>query len=158
MSMLNQKAPDFTLPNASGTLVTLSDVYAKGPVVVYFYPKDETPGCTAEACAFRDAYEDFKSAGAEVIGISADNGASHVKFAGKHRLPFILLSDEGDKVAKQYGIKSVAFGLIKGRETFVLDQKGLIRQHFVSAVRMAAHVTEAIRTIKGLDQSPQPRV
>src|SRR3954466_3913150 len=101
---IGDKAPDFTLPNQDGAQVHLAELLGKGPVVVYFYPKDETPGCTAEACAFRDAYEDFKTAGAQVVGISSDSEADHASFATHHRLPFILAADRGAEVRKRYGV------------------------------------------------------
>lgn len=108
--------------------------YRGRPVVVYFYPKDDTPGCTAEACAFRDQYQDFTQAGAEVIGISSDGPESHAHFAGKHRLPFVLLSDQGGAVRKAYGV-SAMLGLLPGRVTFVLDKSGTIRHMFSSQLR-----------------------
>ena len=100
------KAPDFTLPAQGGAPVRLSDRLGERVVVLYFYPKDDTPGCTKEACAFRDSYEVFTDAGAEVIGISSDSVDSHAAFAGHHKLPFTLLSDEGGKVRKKYGVPS----------------------------------------------------
>src|SRR5690349_16139428 len=96
-------APDFTLTNQDGKPVSLSDFKGKQAVVLYFYPKDFTGGCTAEACAFRDSYEVFQEAGAEVIGVSSDSEDSHQNFAAKYRLPFVLLSDKGGEVRKQYG-------------------------------------------------------
>src|ERR1700760_5008647 len=104
---VGDKAPDFTLPRQDGTTVSLRDLLGQGggrAVVLYFYPKDDTPGCTAEACSFRDAYEDFKDAGAEVVGISSDSSDSHQAFASKHRLPFTLLSDADGAVRKLYGV------------------------------------------------------
>src|SRR4051795_2801295 len=116
-------APDFTLPKQDGSSVRLKDLLGKGAVVLYFYPKDDTPGCTVEACSFRDAYEDFKEAGAEVVGISSDSAAAHRAFADKHRLPFLLVADEGGKVRKLYGVPST-FGLFPGRVTYVIDAGG----------------------------------
>src|SRR3954449_3143557 len=104
-------APDFTLPNQEGKPVSLKDYKGKSAVVLYFYPKDYTPGCTAEACSFRDSYDVFKEAGAEVIGVSSDTADSHQAFAAKHGLPFVLLSDQGGKVRKLYGVPST-FGLL----------------------------------------------
>ena len=111
------KAPDFTLPSQAGEPVRLSDRLGERVVILYFYPKDETPGCTKEACAFRDSYEVFTDAGAEVIGVSSDSVASHDAFAGHHKLPFTLLSDEGGSVRKSYGVPAT-LGLLPGR---VLD-------------------------------------
>ena len=118
-------------------------------VVLYFYPKDETPGCTREACAFRDAYEDFKKVGAEVLGVSSDSPESHQKFAAKYRLPFLLLSDEGDRVRKLYGISST-LGILPGRVTFVIDPQGVVRHLFNSQFRPARHVAEALQKMKRL--------
>ena len=117
------------------------------PLVVYFYPKDETYGCTKEACAFRDSYEDFVGAGAEVIGISRDDAASHASFKQHHRLPFTLLSDPGGKVGKAWGIDG---GLLPGRVTFVFDKAGVCRHRFSSAIRFGKHVDEALAVVKRL--------
>src|SRR6478672_2491762 len=117
------KAPDFTLTSQSGQSVRLYDRLQSKVVVLYFYPKDETPGCTAEACAFRDSYEVFTDAGAEVIGISSDSADKHAAFAGHHNLPFTLLSDEGRRVRKSFGVPP-KLGLIPGRVTYVIDRTG----------------------------------
>src|SRR5215467_10254312 len=115
------RAPDFALPDRSGRTVRLSDFRGKQAVVLYFYPKDDTPGCTKEACAFRDQYQDFQDAGAEVIGVSSDSETSHEKFASKYKLPFVLLADKGGKIRKQYGVPAT-LGLLPGRVTFVIDK------------------------------------
>jgi len=124
------KAPDFTLSDASGREVSLSDLRGK-KVVLYFYPKDNTPGCTRQACAFAGAYEQFKDKGVEVVGISRDSVASHVKFAEKHGLPFILLSDPELEAIKAYGVwqekklyGKLSFGVV--RTTFIIDENGII--------------------------------
>ncbi len=140
------QAPDFTLPSSEGP-VRLSDFRDQKPVVVYFYPKDDTPGCTKESCTFRDHYEDFKQAGAEVIGISSDPVESHRSFASKYRLPFKLLSDEGGRVRKLYGVKST-LGLLPGRVTFIIDKKGIIRHVFSSQFNPTKHVQEALGVLK----------
>lgn len=139
-------APDFVLPAQSGEMVRLHDLLKQKAVVLYFYPKDETPGCTAEACAFRDSYEVFKEAGAEVVGISSDSVASHDGFATRHRLSFILLSDEGGKVRKLYGAQSV-FGLLPGRVTYVIDRQGVVRHVFSSQMNAGRHVREALSAL-----------
>ena len=100
---VGDKAPDFTLPSQSGEQVRLQDRLGDRVIVLYFYPKDNTPGCTAEACAFRDSHETFTDAGAEVIGVSSDSADRHADFASKHRLPFTLLADQGGRVRKAYG-------------------------------------------------------
>ena len=136
-------APDFTLPSQSGDQVRLSDVWHRGPVVLYFYPKDETPGCTTEACTFRDSYEAFKEAGAEVVGVSSDSVTSHESFAAKHRLPFVLLADDGGRVRKQYGVRPT-LGILPGRVTYVIDGQGVVRHVFSSQTGVQRHVQEAL--------------
>ena len=148
MLKIGDKAPEFSLPAAGGNVVRLSDYVGKQPVVVYFYPKDNTPGCTKEACAFRDAYEDFRAAGAEVIGISSDTGDSHQDFADKYRLPFILLSDLDGAVRSQYKVPKT-LGLLPGRVTFVIDKDGRICHQFNSQLNASKHVREALQALKG---------
>jgi len=150
---VGDRAPDFTLPRQDGTPVRLSELLQRGPAIVYFYPRDESPGCTAEACAFRDAYEDFSSAGAEVIGISSDSTAAHASFAEHRRLPFILLSDRDDAVRSAWRIKPAFLGLVPGRVTFVIDREGIIRHVFDSAINPTKHVKEALRVVQRLAPS-----
>lgn len=147
-----ESAPDFQLPDAKGQPVRLSDFRGKKTVVLYFYPKDETPGCTAEACAFRDAYEDFTAAGAEVIGVSTDSTESHGKFAAHHRLPFVLLSDDRKEARRAYGIKAT-LGLIPGRTTFVIDRNGIVRLVFNSQFQAREHVERALALVKELERA-----
>lgn len=144
---VGDKAPDFTLPDANGNNVSLSDFLGNKSVVVYFYPKDDTPGCTKESCAFRDSYEVFKEMGAEVIGISGDSTDSHQKFASKYQLPFILLSDSDNKVRKLFGVPATMF-ILPGRVTYVIDKEGIVRHIFDSQLDFNAHVEEALKTIK----------
>jgi peroxiredoxin Q/BCP len=146
---LGDPAPDFTLLTAAGGEFRLSDLRGHRAVVLYFYPKDETPGCTAEACAFRDSYEVFTEAGAEVVGVSADSGESHRAFATHHRLPFVLLSDPDGEVRRRYGA-SRWFGLVSGRVTFVIDRDGIVRHIFESQLQATRHVDEALATLRGL--------
>jgi peroxiredoxin Q/BCP len=148
------KAPDFTLPAQSGEPVRLADRLGQRVVVLYFYPKDNTSGCTAEACAFRDSHEAFAEAGAEVIGVSSDSADKHAGFAGKHSLPFTLLSDRGGKVRKLYGVPAV-FGLIPGRVTYVIDRQGTVRHVFNSMTNIGGHVNDALEVVKQL-QAEQP--
>ncbi len=143
-------APDFTLPSQSGEPVSLKDFRGKKAVVLYFYPKDDTPGCTAESCAFRDSYETFTDAGAEVIGISGDSPASHQQFAAKYKLPFTLLSDTGNQVRKLYGVPAAAFGLLPGRVTYVIDRQGIVQHIFNSMMNFTAHVEESLKTLQAL--------
>ena len=142
-------APDFTLPSQSGEMVSLGDFIGKKPVVLFFYPKDDTPGCTKEACAFRDEYEGFRKLSAEVIGISSDSVESHRRFAAKHHLPFTLLSDEGAKVRKLYEVPNT-LGLFPGRVTYVLDRGGTVRSIFSSEIGVEKHVKEALKTLRSI--------
>jgi peroxiredoxin Q/BCP len=140
-------APDFTLTSQTGESVSLGDFRGKTAVVLYFYPKDDTPGCTSEACAFRDRYQVFKDAGAEVIGVSSDSADDHKQFAKKHNLPFILLSDAGSQVRKRYGVPATLW-ILPGRVTYVIDKEGVVRHIFDSMLDFKAHVDEALRTLK----------
>jgi peroxiredoxin Q/BCP len=140
------RAPDFTLPDANGKDVRLAD-FAGRPVVLYFYPKDDTPGCTKEACTFRDQYQDFRDAGAAVLGVSSDSSESHRKFAAKHRLPFTLLADRGGQVRKRYGVPAT-LGLLPGRVTFVIDGAGVVRHVFNSQLDATRHVKEALHVLR----------
>ncbi|MBW4560889.1 MAG: peroxiredoxin [Mojavia pulchra JT2-VF2] len=142
-------APDFTLPAQNGSTVSLKDFRGKQAVVLYFYPKDDTPGCTAQSCAFRDQYEVFKTAGAEVIGVSGDSNESHQRFAAKYNLPFTLLSDKGNQVRKLYGA-TTAFGLVPGRVTYIIDQQGVVQYVFDSMFNFQGHVEEALKTLQQL--------
>ncbi len=150
---VGDKAPDFTLPAQSGETVQLKDFIGKKNIVLYFYPKDNTPGCTAEACTFRDSYEVFKDAGAEVIGISSDSTDSHEQFASRYQLPFILVSDKGGVVRKRYGVPST-FGLLPGRVTYIIDKEGIVRQVFSSQLNAKKHVDEALKTLQTLPKQP----
>jgi peroxiredoxin Q/BCP len=142
-------APGFRLQTSTGEYVSLEDFRGKKNVVVYFYPKDFTKGCTAEACEFRDSYEEFKNLGAEVIGISNDDQKSHEAFASEHKLPFILLSDTDGSIRKSYGVKKT-FGLVPGRVSFVIDKNGMVRHVFSSQSRATAHVGEALAVLRSL--------
>jgi thioredoxin-dependent peroxiredoxin len=142
-------APDFTLPTQAGSTVSLKDFLGKSIVVLYFYPKDNTGGCTKEACGFRDSYWVFKEARAEVIGVSSDSVASHNKFAQKHRLPFILASDPGGKLRKCYGVPTT-WGILPGRITYIIDKHGIVRHISSSHFTPEKHITEALNTLKAL--------
>jgi peroxiredoxin Q/BCP len=142
-------ASDFTLPSQSGEMVSLKDFLGKKPVVLFFYPKDNTPGCTKEVCAFRDSFEAFRKLDAEVIGISSDSVESHRNFVEKHSLPFTVLSDEGGKVRRLYGVTNT-FGIFPGRVTYVLDRAGIIRHSFSSQVGVEKHVEEALKALKSI--------
>ena len=146
---VGDRAPEFALPDRTGKTIRLSDYRGRKPVVLYFYPKDDTPGCTKEACAFRDQYQDFQDAGAEVIGVSSDSEVAHGKFTEKYRLPFTLVSDRGGSVRKQYGVPAT-LGLLPGRVTFVIDKDGVVRRTFNSQFQATKHVSEAIAALKTL--------
>jgi peroxiredoxin Q/BCP len=144
---VGDRVPNFSLPSQTGTTVNISDLIGKKSLVIYFYPKDDTPGCTAESCAFRDSYEVFTDAGAEVIGISADSPQSHQQFAQKYNLPFTLLSDSDNRVRKLFGVPSTLF-VLPGRVTYIIDKAGIVRHIFDSMLDFKAHVTESLNTIK----------
>ncbi len=129
--------------------MSLRRVLEGSEVVLYFYPKDNTPGCTTEAKAFRDHYEAFRDMGAEVIGVSSDSIGSHRDFATSCSLPFTILSDEGGKVRKLYGVPS-SMGLFPGRVTYVIDTKGVVRHVFNSQMNPAKHVEEAMKIIEAI--------
>jgi peroxiredoxin Q/BCP len=144
---VGDKVPNFTAKDSKGNDFDSASIVGKKPVVFYFYPKDNTPGCTAQACSFRDQYEDFKDLGAEVIGISSDSIASHEKFAKQYKLPFLLLSDNDKKLRNLFGVKPSLFGLIPGRVTYVVDKNGIIRLVFDSLVA-TNHIPRALETVK----------
>ncbi|HEX4256982.1 MAG TPA: peroxiredoxin [Streptosporangiaceae bacterium] len=151
---VGDQAPDFTLPTQSGETFRLQDRMGERVIVLYFYPKDNTSGCTAEACAFRDSYEVFTEAGADVIGVSSDSVDKHAGFASQHNLPFTLLSDRGGRVRKSYGVPGV-LGVIPGRVTYVIDRDGVVRHVFSSMTNIDGHVNDALRVVKEL-QAGQP--
>jgi peroxiredoxin Q/BCP len=137
-----------------GDNVTLSEYFGKKNVVLYFYPKDESPGCTKEACTFRDSYEQLADLGAEVLGVSGQSVESHVAFASHYGLPFLLLSDVGNKVRELYGVPAT-MGIIPGRVTYIIDKKGIIRHIFNSQTQAQRHVEEAKRTLEILQKEKQ---
>lgn len=148
--------PDFTLPDADGRPVSLHDFRGKAAVVLYFYPKDNTSICTAQACSFRDSYEAFREAGAEVIGVSADPVASHRQFAERQRLPFRLLSDVGGSLRVRYGVAKTLW-LLPGRVTYLIDRAGIVRHIFSSQFQAARHVAEALRVLREIEEESDHR-
>ncbi len=146
---VGDSAPNFTLRSNKGRSVKLESLYTQKPVVLYFYPKDNTPGCTKEACWFRDSYEVFQKLGAEVVGISSDSVESHKEFAASHNLPFELLSDENDQVRKKYGVPST-LGILPGRVTYIIDKKGIVQEIFSSQLNVNGHIKAAIQTLEKL--------
>jgi peroxiredoxin Q/BCP len=142
-------APDFTLPTQkAGETFHLGDMIGK-VTVLYFYPKDDTKGCTTEACSFRDNYEVFKQAGAEVVGVSSDSENSHQRFAAKYRLPFILVSDHKGELRKLYGVPAT-LGVLPGRVTYVIDKQGIVRHIFNDMFNAQKHITEALQVVQSI--------
>ena len=119
-------------------------------MILFFYPKDGTPVCTKEACAFRDAYEDFVEAGAVVIGVSGDSAARHQAFASNHRLPFVLVADADGKARRAFGVPK-SLGLLPGRVTYVIDKEGIVRHVFSSQLAADRHVQEALEVVRRLN-------
>jgi peroxiredoxin Q/BCP len=146
MLKIGDACPDFSLPDSTGTRVAPTDLRGK-PFVLFFYPKDDTPGCTAEACAFRDDYRSFVEAGAEMLGVSSDDGPSHARFARKHGLPFRLLSDTGGTVRRAFGVPAT-LGILPGRATFVIDASGTIAYAFNAQFLPKAHVANALDALR----------
>jgi peroxiredoxin Q/BCP len=147
---VGSQVPQFALQDQNGNLFSVNSVTGKKNLVIYFYPKDDSPGCTAEACHFRDEFEVFNEADAMIIGISGQSVDSHRKFAEKYRLSFTLLSDEGDKVRKLFGVPVNFLGMIPGRVTYVIDKSGKVIYIFNSQTQATKHVDEALRILKGL--------
>ena len=148
---IGDKIPNFTAKETNDNDFDSNTILGQKPVVIYFYPKDNTPGCTAQACSFRDQYEDFTDLGAEVIGISGDTVASHEKFAKRYKLPFLLLSDNSGKLRKLFGVKTNLLGLIPGRVTYVADKTGTIQLIFDSMMA-TKHIPKALDFLKKLDK------
>ena len=142
--------PEFQLKDQDGNLFDINSILGKKNLVIYFYPKDETAGCTKEACSFRDSFEVFKEEDAEVIGISADSVESHRNFREHHHLPFTLLSDPDNQVRELFGVPNSMLGMVPGRVTYIADKKGIIRHIFNSQINPEKHVTTALDVLKKL--------
>lgn len=142
--------PDIRLHDQNDREIDLRGFAKEQSVVVYFYPKDDTPGCTAEACSFRDNYEDFLDIGAKVVGISGDSVASHKRFSEKHQLNFTLLSDPDRIAEKAFGVPRNFLGLLPGRVTYVFDPSGKLVSTFNSATQATRHIREALKALKGV--------
>ena len=143
---IGDELPSFKATRQDGSAFDSHEIHEK-PVVIYFYPKDFTPGCTTQACSFRDAYQDFQDLGAEVIGVSGDSATSHQNFQQKYNLPFILLSDADRKLRRLFGVPNALFGLLPGRVTYVFDAKGYCIYIFDS-ISAKNHITKALDAIK----------
>lgn len=147
---VGDRAPLFSLPTQTGAMLHLRDLIGQSNIVLFFYPKDDTPGCTTEACSFRDRYAVFKEEGAEVIGISSDSEESHRQFATKYQLPYQLLSDPHGAVRKLYGVPTT-LGILPGRVTYIIDKQGIVRHIFSSQFTPEKHITEALKTLQSLN-------
>ncbi len=143
---IGDKLPHFKAVTQAGSAFDSNSIQNK-PVVIYFYPKDNTPGCTTQACSFRDAYQDFQDLGAEVIGVSGDSVSSHQNFQQKYKLPFILLSDSDRKLRKLFGVPTALFGLIPGRVTYVFDASGKAIYIFDN-MSAKNHISKALAALK----------
>jgi peroxiredoxin Q/BCP len=146
---VGDRAPDFTLPDQNNRLWTLRELCAGHTLVLFFYPEDETYGCTREACAFRDAHQSFSDIGARVVGISSDSIERHQRFAEKHSLPYVLLSDRGANTRRAFGVPQ-PLGVIAGRTTYVIDRDGIVRGVFNSLLAFDRHADEALAMVRAL--------
>ncbi len=152
---IGDKCPQFKLPNQYGEIVDSSAFIGKKISVIFFYPKDETPGCTKEACSFRDRNADFQALGCEVIGISSDSVASHRKFSVKHELNYSILADTKKQVRKAFGVPANLFGLIPGRVTYIVDKNGIIQGIYNSQTDPFGHTEHAYQKVLELtDNAP----
>lgn len=145
---IGDKVPVFDLKDQNGIDFNIQNLLGKKAMVIFFYPKDFTPGCIKEVCSFRDQYEDFTDLGAEVLGISSDSEKSHSKFSNRYKLPFILLSDVNGRVKKLFGVKSSLFGLLPGRVTYVIDKNGVVRHIFENQFGAEKHIEESLAILK----------
>ncbi|KAH8962841.1 hypothetical protein BDL97_05G122400 [Sphagnum fallax] len=142
------RIPPATLKDQDGRKVSLSKFKGR-PLVLYFYPADESQGCTKQACSFRDSYEQFKKAGAEVVGVSGDSPESHKKFKAKYRLPYTLLSDEGNTLRKEFGVPPDFFGALAGRQTYVTDRQGVVQLIYNNQFQPEKHIQETLKFLQG---------
>lgn len=140
-------APDFVLPNQDGKQIALHDVLKRGPVVIFFYPKDQTPGCTKQACTFRDNIESFEKKGVSVLGISSDSVESHARFSNKHGFNFDILSDKNGQIRQAFGVAK-SLGLLPGRVTYVLDKQGVVQNIIGGQLKAEQHIPRALEAIE----------
>ena len=146
---VGDQSPPFTATLQDGSTFDSATLLGRKALVLFFYPKDNTPVCTREACGFRDAYEQFQAVGAEVVGVSSDSQASHLAFAAKHRLPFPIISDPDRRLRKLFGVPN-PLGFLPGRVTFVIDKQGVIRLVFSALLVSDDHVKKALATVADL--------
>ena len=144
------KCPTFQLKNQFDQLVDITDYLGRRNLVIFFYPKDETPGCTKEACAFRDDFEEFLKYDCELFGISSDSVQNHLSFSKNHNLPYNLLADEDKAIRKLFGVPANLFGLIPGRVTYIISKKGLVEEIFNSQTNPIGHINSALKTLQGM--------
>jgi peroxiredoxin Q/BCP len=144
------KLPDFKIKDQDGNMFHVAEYVGKKNLVIYFYPKDDTPGCTKEACKFRDEFEAFTDLNAMVIGISADSPESHTEFIEKYNLPFTLLSDENNEVRELFGVKGKFMNIIPGRVSYIVGKEGIVQYVFDSMGNAEQHIVEAIKTLESL--------
>jgi peroxiredoxin Q/BCP len=144
---VGDRVPDFSLKDQFGNNFHSADYLGKTTMVIYFYPKDDTPGCTKEACKFRDSFTEFSDRNVMVVGISADNVDSHKKFAEKYNLPFTLLADTQNKVRKLFGVKSNILGLLPGRVTYIIDKEGNVKFIYSNMFNAEKHIEEVIKEL-----------
>ncbi|MEX2597863.1 MAG: peroxiredoxin [Salibacteraceae bacterium] len=146
---IGDKIPSFSLPDQDWNELSDKEVLGQ-PFIIYFYPKDDTPGCTKEACSFRDSYQDFEEAGARVIGVSSDSPEEHNRFKSKHDLPFTLLSDRKKELQKAFNVPTNFFGMIPGRVTYIFDKEGTLIHKFNSQMKAEKHAAESLKAINDL--------
>ncbi len=149
---VGDRCPSFSLQDQHGQLISIDSLIGTKILVIYFYPKDYSGGCTAEACSFRDSYEEFKDVGCEVIGISSDSVESHKGFAEKNRLTFTLLADVKKEARNLFGVPRAALGLIAGRVTYIVDLKGIVRDVHNSLVNTDSHIDGALKKIREIKE------
>jgi peroxiredoxin Q/BCP len=150
---VGDRCPTFSLLDQHSETINSSDLIGKQILVIYFYPKDDTPACTKEACSFRDSHADFADLGCKVIGISSDSAATHLKFAEKYRLNFTLLADEKGAVRKSFGVPRALFGILPGRVTYIIDKKGAVRGVFNSMTDPLGHIEHALETVRAIQST-----
>lgn len=148
---IGDRIPSFSLKDQNNKLIDIDSFQGKEKLVIFFYPKDESPGCTAQACAFRDAYQDFTDHGATVIGISSDSEESHKKFKDHHQLPFILFSDPDGKIRKLFGVPKSMLGILPGRVTYVTDKDLVVQHIFNSQLKIEKHIEESLEVIRKIN-------
>ena len=146
---IGDNLPTFKLQDQNGNWIN-SENLKDEVLVIYFYPKDDTPGCTAEACAFRDSHEDFIELGAKVIGVSADSISKHKDFVNRYKLPFTLLSDKSNDLRKKFGVPKSFLGLLPGRVTYIFDKNGKLVHVYDSQLNSKGHIKTSLETVKNL--------